>query len=114
MYIDNINNKKKRDEKIRVKFKSFNYKLIDIAINEIIIVVKSTGALVNGPIFLPTKKERFTILISPHVNKKARDQYEIKTHKRLIDILNPTERTIDELMKLDVAPGVDIQIGLGS
>ena len=73
---------------------------------------KRTGAVVRGPIPLPTKKERFTILISPHVNKDARDQYEIRTHKRLLDIVQPTDKTVDALMKLDLAAGVDVQIKL--
>ena len=74
---------------------------------------KRTGAQVRGPIPLPTRKERFTILISPHVNKDARDQYEIRTHKRLIDIVEPTDKTVDALMRLDLAAGVDVQISLG-
>ena len=73
---------------------------------------KRTGAVVRGPVPLPTKKERFTILISPHVNKDARDQYEIRTHKRLLDIVQPTDKTVDALMKLDLAAGVDVQIKL--
>ena len=73
---------------------------------------KRTGAQVRGPIPLPTRKERFTVLISPHVNKDARDQYEIRTHKRMLDILEPTEKTVDALMKLDLAAGVDVQISL--
>jgi small subunit ribosomal protein S10 len=74
---------------------------------------KRTGAQVRGPIPLPTRKERFTVLISPHVNKDARDQYEIRTHKRLVDIVEPTEKTVDALMRLDLAAGVDVQISLG-
>ena len=73
---------------------------------------KRTGAQVKGPIPLPTNKERFTVLISPHVNKDARDQYEIRTHKRLMDIVEPTEKTVDALMKLDLAAGVEVQISL--
>lgn len=74
---------------------------------------RRTGALVKGPIPLPTRKEKFTILISPHVNKDARDQYEIRTHKRMLDIVEPTEKTVDALMKLDLAAGVEVQISLG-
>ena len=74
---------------------------------------KRTGAQVTGPIPLPTRKESFTVLISPHVNKDARDQYEIRTHKRLVDIVEPTDKTVDALMKLDLAAGVDVQISLG-
>ena len=73
---------------------------------------KRTGAQVRGPVPLPTKKERFTLLISPHVNKDARDQYELRTHKRLMDILNPTDKTVDALMKLELPAGVDVQIKL--
>jgi small subunit ribosomal protein S10 len=74
---------------------------------------KRTGAQVRGPIPLPTRKERYTVLISPHVNKDARDQYEIRTHKRVLDIVEPTEKTVDALMKLDLAAGVEVQISLG-
>lgn len=74
---------------------------------------RRTGAQVKGPIPLPTDKERFTVLISPHVNKDARDQYEIRTHKRLLDVVEPTEKTVDALMKLDLAAGVEVQISLG-
>ena len=80
---------------------------------EIVETAKRTGAQVRGPIPLPTRKERFTVLISPHVNKDARDQYEIRTHKRLVDIVEPTEKTVDALMRLDLAAGVDVQISLG-
>ena len=99
-------------QRIRIRLKSFDHKLIDRSASEIIETAKRTGARVKGPIPLPTKKERFTILISPHVNKDARDQYEIRTHKRLMDIVDPTERTVDALMKLDLAAGVDVQIKL--
>jgi small subunit ribosomal protein S10 len=87
--------------------------LIDQSTSEIVDTAKRTGAQVRGPIPLPTRKERFTILISPHVNKDARDQYEIRTHKRMIDIVEPTEKTVDALMRLDLAAGVDVQISLG-
>ena len=80
---------------------------------EIVDTAKRTGATVKGPIPLPMRKERFTVLISPHVNKDARDQYEIRTHKRLLDIVEPTEKTVDALMKLDLAAGVEVQISLG-
>ena len=79
---------------------------------EIVETARRTGAQVKGPIPLPTNKERFTVLISPHVNKDARDQYEIRTHKRLLDIVEPTEKTVDALMKLDLAAGVEVQISL--
>ena len=95
---------------IRIRLKSFDHRLIDQSAKEIVETAKRTGARINGPIPLPTKKERFTVLISPHVNKDARDQYEIRTHKRLMDIVEPTDKTVDALMKLDLAAGVDVQI----
>ncbi|MCK5335072.1 MAG: 30S ribosomal protein S10 [Gammaproteobacteria bacterium] len=100
------------NQKIRIRLKSFDHRLIDQSAREIVETAKRTGAQVKGPIPLPTKKERFTILISPHVNKDARDQYELRTHKRLMDIIEPTEKTVDALMKLDLAAGVDVQIKL--
>lgn len=99
-------------QRIRIRLKSFDHKLIDLSTVEIVNTAKRTGAQVRGPIPLPTKKERYTILISPHVNKDARDQYEIRTHKRMVDIEDPTEKTVDALMKLDLAAGVDVQISL--
>ena len=89
-----------------------DHRLIDQSTKEIVETARRTGAQIKGPIPLPTKKERFTVLISPHVNKDARDQYEIRTHKRLMDIVNPTDKTVDALMKLDLAAGVDVQIKL--
>ncbi len=97
---------------IRIRLKAFDHRLIDRSAAEIVETAKRTGARVKGPIPLPTRKERFTILISPHVNKDARDQYEIRTHKRLMDIVDPTDKTVDALMKLDLAAGVDVQIKL--
>jgi len=102
-----------QSQKIRIRLKAFDYRLIDQSTQEIVDTAKRTGAQVRGPIPLPTRKEKYTILISPHVNKDARDQYEIRTHKRLLDIVEPTEKTVDALMKLDLAAGVDVQIGLG-
>ncbi|PHS18807.1 MAG: 30S ribosomal protein S10 [Kangiella sp.] len=99
-------------QRIRIRLKSFDHKLIDISTLEIVNTAKRTGAQVRGPIPLPTRKERYTILVSPHVNKDARDQYEIRTHKRMVDIEEPTEKTVDALMKLDLAAGVDVQISL--
>tara|TARA_B100000579_G_scaffold260138_1_gene214317 strand:+ start:1608 stop:1940 length:333 start_codon:yes stop_codon:yes gene_type:complete len=99
-------------QKIRIKLKAFDHKLIDQSTIEIVETAKRTGARIKGPIPLPTKMERFTILISPHVDKDARDQYEIRTHKRIMDILDPTDKTVDALMKLDLAAGVDVQIKL--
>ncbi|AFJ03526.1 SSU ribosomal protein S10p (S20e) [Methylophaga frappieri] len=97
---------------IRIRLKSFDHRLIDQSAKEIVETAKRTGARINGPIPLPTKKERFTVLISPHVNKDAREQYEMRTHKRLMDIVEPTDKTVDALMKLDLAAGVDVQIKL--
>lgn len=99
-------------QKIRIRLKAFDHRLIDRSAREIVETAKRTGAVVRGPIPLPTRKERFTLLISPHVNKDARDQYEIRTHKRLMDILDPTDKTVDALMKLDLSAGVDVQIKL--
>ncbi len=102
-----------QNQRIRIRLKAFDHKLIDQSTQEIVDTVKRTGAHVKGPIPLPTNKERYTILISPHVNKDARDQYEIRTHKRLLDIVEPTEKTVEALMKLDLAAGVEVQISLG-
>ncbi|MBK8162709.1 MAG: 30S ribosomal protein S10 [Gammaproteobacteria bacterium] len=99
-------------QRIRIRLKAFDHRLIDRSAREIVETAKRTGAHVKGPIPLPTRKERFTILISPHANKDARDQYEIRTHKRLLDIVDPTDKTVDALMKLDLAAGVDVQIKL--
>ncbi len=99
-------------QRIRIRLKAFDYKLIDSSAREIADTARRTGARVHGPIPLPTKIERFTMLISPHVNKDARDQFEMRTHKRLLDILDPTDKTVDALMRLDLAAGVDVQIRL--
>ena len=101
-----------QSQRIRIRLKAFDHRLIDQSTQEIVDTAKRTGAQVKGPIPLPTNKERFTILVSPHVNKDARDQYEIRTHKRLLDIVEPTEKTVDALMKLDLAAGVEVQISL--
>ncbi len=100
------------NQTIRIRLKAFDHRLIDRSVREIVETAKRTGAMVKGPIPLPTRRERFTILISPHVNKDARDQYEIRTHKRLLDIVEPTDKTVDALSKLDLAAGVDVQIRL--
>jgi small subunit ribosomal protein S10 len=102
-----------QNQRIRIRLKAFDHRLIDASAQEIVDTAKRTGAQVCGPIPLPTRTERFTILISPHANKDARDQYEIRTHKRLLDIVEPTEKTVDALMKLDLAAGVEVQISLG-
>jgi small subunit ribosomal protein S10 len=100
------------NQRIRIRLKAFDHRLIEKSAAEIVETAKRTGAQVRGPIPLPTKMERFTILTSPHVDKDARDQYEIRTHKRLMDIVDPTDKTVDALMKLDLAAGVDVQIRL--
>jgi ribosomal protein S10 len=99
-------------QRIRIRLKAFDHRLLDQSAREIVETAKRTGAQVKGPIPLPTKNERFTILVSPHVNKDARDQYELRTHKRLMDIVDPTDKTVDALMRLDLAAGVDVQIKL--
>lgn len=101
-----------QSQRIRIRLKAFDHHLIDASTQEIVDTAKRTGAQVHGPIPLPTGKERYTVLISPHVNKDARDQYEIRTHKRILDIVEPTEKTVDALMKLDLAAGVEVQISL--
>jgi len=100
------------NQNIRIRLKAFDHRLIDSSAREIVDTAKRTGAQVKGPIPLPTKMERFTVLISPHVNKDARDQYELRTHKRLMDIVEPTDKTVDALMKLELPAGVDVQIKL--
>ncbi len=97
---------------IRIRLKSFDYKLLDESAVEIVQTAKRTGAQLVGPIPLPTKLEKFTVLISPHVNKDARDQYEIRTHKRLLYIVDPNDKTVDALMKLDLPAGVNVQISI--
>ena len=101
------------NQKIRIRLKSFDHRLIDHSAQEIVDTAKRTGAQVRGPVPLPTRIERFNILTSPHVNKDARDQYEIRTFKRMVDIVQPTDKTVDALMKLDLAAGVDVKIALG-
>ena len=102
-----------QNQQIRIRLKAFDHRLIDQSTQEIVDTAKRTGAQVRGPIPLPTRKERFTVLVSPHVNEDARDQYEIRTHKRVLDIVQPTDKTVDALMKLDLAAGVEVQISLG-
>lgn len=102
-----------QNQRIRIRLKAFDHRLIDASALEIVETAKRTGAQVCGPIPLPTRTERFTVLTSPHANKDARDQYEIRTHKRMLDIVEPTEKTVDALMKLDLAAGVEVQISLG-
>lgn len=101
-----------KNQIIKIKLKSYDNKLIDKSSKEIVNTAKMTGAKVNGPIPIPTKIKKITILISPHVDKDARDQYEIRIHKRLIIIIHPTDKTVDSLMKLDLAAGVDVRISV--
>jgi len=101
-----------QDQNIRIRLKAFDNKLIDKSAREIVDTGKRTGAVVKGPIPMPVKKSRTTVLISPHKEKDARDQYEIRTDKRVMDIIKPTEKTVDALMKLDLSAGVDVQISL--
>jgi len=100
------------DQKIKIKLKAYDHKLLDWSVGEIVETTKRTGARVIGPIPLPTKKNRWTVLRSPHVDKKSREQFEIRTHKRILEILEPTPQTVDALMKLDLSGGVDIEIKL--
>jgi small subunit ribosomal protein S10 len=97
-------------QKIRIRLKAYDHKLLDQSTGEIVETAKRTGAKVAGPIPLPTRINKFTVLRSPHVDKKSREQFEIRTHKRMIDILEPTQQTLDALMKLDLSAGVDVEI----
>jgi len=99
-------------QNIRIRLKAFDHRVLDNSAREIVNTAKRTGAQVRGPIPLPTRLEKFTVLRSPHVNKKSREQFEIRTHKRVLDIVDPTPQTVDALMKLDLAAGVDVQIKL--
>ncbi len=99
-------------QNIRIRLKAFDHRILDQSIGEIVTTAKRTGARVRGPIPLPTRIQRFTVLRSPHVDKKSREQFEIRTHKRLLDIIDPTPQTVDALMKLDLAAGVDVEIKL--
>ena len=98
--------------KIRIRLKAYDHKLLDQSANEIVETAKETGAKVAGPIPLPTVINKYCVLRSPHVDKKSREQFEIRTHKRLLDIIEPTQQTVDALMKLDLAAGVDVEIKL--
>jgi small subunit ribosomal protein S10 len=99
-------------QNIRIRLKAFDHRVLDQSTGEIVTTAKRTGARVRGPIPLPTRIEKFTVLRSPHVDKKSREQFEIRTHKRLLDIVDPTPQTVDALMKLDLAAGVDVEIKL--
>ena len=96
--------------KIRIRLKAYDHRLLDQSAGEIVDTAKRTGASIAGPVPLPTKINKFTVLRSPHVDKKSREQFEIRTHKRLLDILEPTQQTVDALMKLDLPAGVDVEI----
>ncbi len=100
------------NQKIRIRLKAYDYKLLDRSAEDIVDTAKRTGAQVAGPIPLPTEINRFTVNRSPHVDKKSREQFEMRTHKRLIDIIEPTQSTVDALMKLDLSAGVDVEIKL--
>lgn len=99
-------------QKIRIRLKAFDHRVLDQSTGEIVSTAKRTGARVHGPVPLPRRSNKFTVLRSPHIDKKSREQFEIRTHKRLIDIVDPTPQTVDALMKLDLAAGVDVQIKL--
>ena len=98
------------EHKIRIKLKAFDHRVLDQSVWEIVNTAKRTGASVRGPIPLPTVTNKYCVLRSPHVDKKSREQFEIRTHKRLLDILEPTQQTVDSLMKLDLSAGVDVEI----
>ncbi len=97
-------------DKIRIKLKAFDHKILDQSVSEIIDIVSRSGARIAGPIPLPTKIHKYCVLRSPHVNKKSREQFEMRIHRRILDILNPTNQTMDELMKTDLSAGVEIEI----
>ncbi len=102
--------KKTKTAKIRLRLKSFDHKLLDVSMSEIVETVRKTGASIIGPVPLPTRRELYTVLRSPHVDKKSREQFELKTHKRLLEIIDPTAKTIDALKRLDLPAGVDVEI----
>jgi small subunit ribosomal protein S10 len=99
-----------KTNKLRIKLRAYDYSILDASVQEIVQTAKNTGARVAGPIPLPTEINRYTVLRSPHIDKKSREQFEMRTHKRLIDIVEPTQQTVDSLMKLDLSAGVDVEI----
>lgn len=99
-------------QSIRIRLKAFDHRVLDVSTSEIVNTAKRTGAQIRGPIPLPTRIEKYTVLRSPHIDKKSREQFEIRIHKRLLDIIDPTPQTVDALMKLDLAAGVDVEIKL--
>ena len=100
------------NQNIRIRLKAFDHRVLDQSTQEIVNTAKRTGAQVRGPVPLPTRIEKYTVLRGPHIDKKSRDQFEMRTHKRLLDIVDPTPQTVDALMKLDLAAGVDVEIKL--
>ncbi len=100
------------NQNIRIRLKAFDHRVLDQSTTEIVTTAKRTGAAVRGPIPLPTRIEKWTVLRSPHIDKKSREQFEIRTHRRLLDIIDPTQQTVDALMRLDLAAGVDVEIKL--
>ena len=100
------------EQRIRIRLKAYDHKMLDQSLEEIVMTAKRTGASIAGPILLPTRTRRYTVLKSPHVDKKSREQFEMRIHKRLVDILSPTSQTVDALMKLDLPAGVDVEIKL--
>ncbi len=100
------------NDKIRIKLRAFDHRILDQSVKEIVDTAHGTGARISGPVPLPTRIQKFTVLRSPHVDKKSREQFEIRTHKRLIDIYEPTQQTVDALMQLELAAGVDVEIKL--
>ena len=100
------------NQKIRIRLKAYDHRLLDRSVKDLVDTAKRTGAAIKGPIPLPTKIQKFCVLRSPHVDKKSREQFEIRTHKRLMDIIEPTQHTVDALMKLDLPAGVDVEIKL--
>jgi small subunit ribosomal protein S10 len=101
-----------KSQNIRIRLKAFDYRILDNSTKEIVNTAKRTGAQIRGPVPLPTRIEKFTVNRSPHVDKKSREQFEMRTHRRLLDIVDPTPQTVDALMKLDLAAGVDVEIKL--
>ena len=101
-----------QNQSIRIRLKAFDYRVLDASTQEIVSTARRTGAQVRGPIPLPNNIEKYTVLRSPHIDKKSREQFEMRTHKRLLDIIDPTPQTVDALMKLDLAAGVDVEIKL--
>lgn len=96
--------------RLRIKLRAYDYNILDQSVQEIVLTAKNTGARVAGPIPLPTEINKYTVLRSPHIDKKSREQFEMRTHKRLVDIIDPTQQTVDSLMKLDLSAGVDVEI----